>query len=188
MSVFEKVRTTLGTYGDTDVRAVLQEDHKLIRQLAKDLAEAESAPQRRQLVRELKPLLTAHARSEEASVYTPMMQLRKSVDSREAGNEGMVEHNLVDIILERLSSTPDASADLWKAHAKVLHELLEHHIKEEENEVFEELGEHFDDAQREGMAVQFLQGRDKLLNPKPAAKKATSRKLASHKRDAVAAG
>ena len=40
----------------------------------------------------------------------------------------------------------------WKAHAKVLHELLEHHVKEEEGEMFEELGEHFDEAQREGMA------------------------------------
>ena len=163
MSVFEKVRTTLGTYGDTDIRAVLQQDHKRIRELAKELAEADSAPRRKQLVRELKPFLTAHARSEEAAVYTPMMQLRKSVDSREAGNEGMVEHNLVDIILERLSSTPDASADLWKAHAKVLHELLDHHIKEQEREIFEELGEHFSDEQRDVMGSDFTTRKAKLL-------------------------
>src|SRR4051794_29251533 len=178
MSVLEKVRTTLGTYGDTDIRAVLKEDHKRIRELAKDLAEADSAPRRKALVRELKPFLTAHARSEEAAVYTPMMQLRKSEDSREAGNEGMVEHNLVDIVLERLSSTPDASADLWKAHAKVLHELLEHHIKEEESDVFEELGEHFDDTQREAMAVKFVQGRDKLLKQKTSARKSTNKREA----------
>jgi hemerythrin superfamily protein len=176
MSVFEKVRTTLGTYGENDIRAVLQEDHKRIRELAKELAEADSAPRRKTLVRELKPLLTAHARSEEAAVYTPMMQLRKSADSREAGNEGMVEHNLVDIILERLSTTQDASADLWKAHAQVLHELLEHHIKEEESDVFEELGEHFDPAQREGMAAEFIKGRDKLLKQKTGARKSSQRR------------
>ena len=51
---------------------------------------------------------------------------------------------------------------MWKAHAKVLHEALEHHIKEEENALFEELGEHFSDAEREMMAAQFLQGKARL--------------------------
>lgn len=39
-----------------------------------------------------------------------------------------------------MADTKDASTDMWKAHAKVLHELLEHHIKEEEDQLFEERG------------------------------------------------
>jgi len=91
-----------------------------------------------------------------------MMALRKSPDSRAAANEGMVEHNLADIVLDRLANTADVTSDMWKAHAKVLQEALEHHIKEEENALFEELGEHFSDAEREMMAAQFLQGKEKL--------------------------
>ena len=163
MSVIERVKVSLGTYSETDVRSLLHQDHKRIRELAKELDETQSAARRRTLVRELQPLLVAHSRAEEAAVYAPMMELRSSPDSRAAGNEGMVEHNLVDIVLGRLANTTDTSSDMWKAHAKVLHESLEHHIKEEEGNLFHELGEHFSDEERDAMGVQFTRGKEKLL-------------------------
>ena len=165
MSVLEKVRTTLAAYADTDVRSLLHADHERVRELAKELAETDSASRRKALLRELKPFLVAHSRSEEAAVYTPLMALRNSADSRLAGNEGMVEHNLADIVLDRLANTSDVTSDMWRAHAKVLRESLDHHIKEEESSLFEELGEHFSDAEREVMAAQFLQGKEKFLKP-----------------------
>ncbi len=166
MSVFEKVKAKLGTYSDTDVRTLLQKDHELIRELSKELADTESSARRKALVRELKPFLVAHSRSEEAAVYTPLTQLRTSPDSRAAGNEGFVEHNLADIVLERLANTADAGSDMWKAHAKVLHEALEHHIAEEESKMFEELGEHFTDKEREVMGAEFIRGKARLLKQK----------------------
>jgi hypothetical protein len=179
MNVFEKVRSTLGAYPDTDVRSLLHADHLQILDLAKELAETESAARRKTLVRDLKPLLTAHSRSEEASVYTPLMGLRKSPDSRLAANEGMVEHNLADIVLGRMVNTPDVTSDMWKAHAKVLNEALDHHIKEEESALFEELGEHFSDEERAEMAAQFLQGKDELLSTEPAdSKNSRTQKIA----------
>jgi hemerythrin superfamily protein len=165
MSVIERVKATLGSYSDADVRSILHADHERIRELAKELAETDSAPRRRTLVRQLKPLLTAHSRAEEQTVYTPLMQRRDSPDSRLAGNEGMVEHNLADIVIERMYNTADTAADMWRAHAKVLNELLTQHIDEEEKDVFEELGEHFSDEQREAMGQAFARGRDKLLQP-----------------------
>jgi hemerythrin-like domain-containing protein len=162
MSVLEKVKSTLGAYSQTDVRSLLHADHQRILELAKELAETDSAARRKTVLRELKPFLTAHSRSEEATVYAPLMQLRDSPDSREAANEGMVEHNLADIVVERLANTYDAASDMWKAHAKVLHEALDHHIKEEERAVFEELGEHFTEEEREAMATQFVQGKEKI--------------------------
>ena len=174
MSVFEKMRATLGTYGENDVRSLLHTDHQRIRDLAKELAETDSSARRKSLLRELKPLLAAHSRSEEAAVYVPLTELRTSPDSRLAGSEGMVEHNLADIVLERLANTSNTTSDMWKAHAKVLHESLEHHIKEEESSVVEELGEHFSDEERETMAAQFVRGKAKLLKaavPRVAARK-----------------
>lgn len=162
MSVLEKVKATLGAYSETDVRSLLHADHQRILELSKELAETDSATRRKTVLRELKPFLTAHSRSEEAAVYAPLMQLRSSPDSREAANEGMVEHNLADIVVERLANTYDATSDMWKAHAKVLHEALDHHIKEEERGVFEELGEHFTSEEREAMAIQFVQGKESI--------------------------
>ena len=43
MDVVEKVRSTLGAYTETDVRAMLQADHEEILRLAKELAEATTA-------------------------------------------------------------------------------------------------------------------------------------------------
>jgi hemerythrin superfamily protein len=168
MSVVEKVRAKLGTYSDTDVRALLRADHQIIRDVAKELAETDSAARRKTLVRELRAILVPHSLSEEAAVYMPLTRLRNSPDSRAAGSEGMVEHNLADIVLERLAATADVSSDMWKAHAQVLHEALEHHIKEEESRLFEELGEHFSDEHREAMGVEFTQGKIRLLKSKPA--------------------
>jgi hemerythrin superfamily protein len=163
MDVVETVRSTLGTYHADDVRSLLKTDHEAVQELARSLAEAASAPQRKAILARLKPLLTAHARAEEQAVYVPMTQVRGSPDSRLMGSEGAVEHFLVDTLLQSLDAARDASTDMWRAHAKVLHEMLEHHIKEEEGELFEELGEHFTTEQREQMAVNFAQLRDERL-------------------------
>jgi hypothetical protein len=163
MDVLEKVRSTLGAYTATDVRALLQADHEQIRRLAKDLADATTSPRRRSLLKQLKPLLVAHSRAEESAVYVPLTELRSSPDSRLAGSEGAVEHNLVDVLLGRMADTEDASTDMWRAHAKVLHESLEHHIKEEESELFEEIGEHFAEDERAAMGERFARQRDTLM-------------------------
>jgi len=62
-----------------------------------------------------------------------------------------------------LSKTEVAATDAWKAHAQVLRELLDHHIKEEERGIFEELGKHFSDEQRDAMGADFVARKQKLL-------------------------
>lgn len=163
MDVVEKVRSTLGAYMESDVRAMLQADHEEIRRLAQELAEATTAARRHALLKQLKPLLVSHARAEEHAVYVPLTELRSSPDSRLAGSEGAVEHSLVDVLLGRMANTADASTDMWRAHAKVLHESLEHHIKEEESGMFEEVGEHFSEAQRVEMGERFLRKREAVM-------------------------
>jgi len=176
MQFMETVRSTLSAYSADDVRAMLHSDHMALRDLTKELIEAERSTSRKAVIKKLKPLLTAHSRAEEEAVYKALMTLRDSVDSRLAGNEGMVEHNLADIVLGRLAATADASTDMWRAHAKVLHELLEHHIKEEEDELFKDVGEQFSDEQRAAMGIKFATQRNKLLGIKtPRTSKRTAR-------------
>ncbi|MEO6566022.1 MAG: hemerythrin domain-containing protein [Casimicrobiaceae bacterium] len=169
MDVIERVRTTLGAYTETDVRALLQADHKEILRLTQALAEATTEARRRSLLNELKPLVVAHARSEEHSVYVPMTELRRSPDARLCASEGAVEHSLVDIVLGRLAATADASTDMWKAHAKVLHESLSHHINEEEGTLFEEVGEQFSEAERTTMGERYLRHRADVMQREIAA-------------------
>lgn len=163
MSVVEKVKSYIGVYNGTDIRSLLHADHEQISALTEQMSSDESRQKRVGAFEQLKPFLTAHARAEEQAVYTPLVDLRRSPVSRADGNEGFVEHSLVDVLMERLSKTDLASTDAWKAHAKVLHELLDHHIKEEERAIFEELGEHFTDEQRDAMGSDFVARKLKLL-------------------------
>ena len=157
------MKSYLTTDTSSDIRAALREDHVRIRKLASEMAEARTASQRLAHYEALKPLLTAHARTEERVVYDALLRVRGSPDSHDLGNEGFVEHSLVDVLLERLGKTSLAGTDAWKAHATVLKELLDHHIEEEEGEFFEELGEHFDNDALAAMAVEFQGGKARML-------------------------
>jgi hemerythrin superfamily protein len=165
MSVLESVKTYLGVEGKSDIRHVLHADHEEILSLVRDMADARTAEKRMSYFNSLKPLLTAHARAEEQVVYVPMTKA-KDAEAKDLGNEGFVEHSLVDILMERMSKAGVAGTDGWKAHATVVKELLEHHIKEEESDIFSALGKDFSDKQRDAMAVEFSKEKARLLGTK----------------------
>jgi hemerythrin superfamily protein len=172
MTIVEKVKSYLGVGAENEIRSVLHDDHEEILALVRDMSSESTAAKRRVYFDVLKPLLTAHARAEEAVVYTQLVGARASKESKELGNEGFVEHSLVDVVLERLSKTRLAGTDAWKAHATVLKELLEHHIKEEEDEIFGELGHRFNDAQLNAMGTTFLEQKNRRLRAKKTARRA----------------
>jgi hemerythrin superfamily protein len=158
----ETVKTYLGTQPADDIRSTLHEDHKEILSLVGDMAEARSAEKRMGYFNVLAPLLTSHARAEEAVVYVPLTRA-KAQESKDLGNEGFVEHSIVDALMERMAKPASVGTDGWKAHATVLKELLEHHIKEEEDEIFSALSKHFSDRQRETMAASFTREKARLM-------------------------
>jgi hemerythrin superfamily protein len=125
MSVVEKMKSYIGAYSATDIRSLLHADHEQISALTERISSDESKQKRIRAFDHLKPFLTAHARAEEQAVYIPLVKLRGSPDSRADGNEGFVEHSLVDVLMERLSKTELAPTDAWKAHAHVLQEMLD---------------------------------------------------------------
>lgn len=169
MSVIETVKTYLSVEGKSEIRDVLKQDHEEILSLARDMAEARTAEKRMSYFSSLKPFLTAHARGEEAVVYVPMTKA-KVAEARDLGNEGFVEHSLVDVLMERMSMPGFAGTDGWKAHATVVKELLEHHIKEEEGDMFPALGKDFSDEQRDKMAAEFAKEKARLLGTKRTSK------------------
>jgi hemerythrin superfamily protein len=162
-----------------DVRALLAKDHEEAKALAKQMHETASAARRTALLGKLKPALTAHSRAEEKVVYDALLRVRANDDSHELGDEGYVEHSLVDELLSTLAKTR-SSTERWKATAKVLHELLEHHIEEEETDIFALLGDHFDRDQLQAMGAQFLRLKADILRaPKSRAKTTPKRRVAA---------
>ena len=146
----------------SDVRTLLRRDHDEIIQLARDMCESESGDGRRALLKRLKPALINHSRAEEREVYEPLLEVRDSEDARDIANEGLVEHGLLDELLERLLRSRKTESDEWKAHAKVLLQLIEHHVEQEHKHMFLELEEHFTDVEREEIGRRFVASKARM--------------------------
>lgn len=120
----------------TDVTILLTRDHtevhKLFKQYGK-LAKAEaSAEDRQALAEEICTKLTAHATAEEEIFYPAAKQAGIESDLLD---EAEVEHaSAKELIAQIRGMSPDE--DLYDAKVKVLGEYIDHHVEEEEEEMF----------------------------------------------------
>jgi hemerythrin-like domain-containing protein len=135
------------------IDTLIRQDHTALLKQAKVMSTANNPVQARACYKALEGLLEAHSRAEEAVVYRALDRLGM-VTVREATQEGEVEHSLCDHLMAQLANGKPGSA-LWKARAKVVYELLDHHIEEEHEEMLPLLERHFDKAQRAVLAKRF---------------------------------
>lgn len=119
-----------------DALALLENDHKEVRKLFKayeKLAKAESASDERQeLAQRICTMLTVHAEIEEEIFYPAM---REALEEDDLLDEAEVEHASAKDLIGQLEAM-DADDDLYDAKVTVLGEYIEHHVREEENEMF----------------------------------------------------
>lgn len=76
------------------------------------------------------PLLLVHAKAEEKCLYEGMKEV---AELRQGALEGDAEHAIAEQLIQEINGTPDD--DKWNAKVKVLAELVEQHIEEEEEEM-----------------------------------------------------
>jgi hemerythrin-like domain-containing protein len=80
------------------------------------------------------------------------------------GSEGFTEHALASATLMQLDSLT-ANTPEFKAAAKVLKELIDHHVQEEERNIWSDVKENFSDEQRERMNRDFLAAKKRVKVP-----------------------
>ena len=114
-----------------DIVDLILRDHKPIKALIKIMkSEDASLAQKKAAFAKFGPILKAHAKPEEKTWYKNM----KFVDHMKVeGLEGDIEHGLADQLCKELKRTGDK--DMFKAKVKVLAEMVEHHIEEEEEDM-----------------------------------------------------
>jgi hemerythrin-like domain-containing protein len=139
---------------DSDILKTLKREHDEVSSLLKDLQDADTASQRRGLVQKIKAALIPHTKAEEKVVYDAVLGLRDK-EAQIAGHEGYLEHEWASKTLQRLQAIQNATSPEHKATAKVLKELVEHHIREEENNIWTDVKDNFSDEQRIQMNVAF---------------------------------
>jgi hemerythrin-like domain-containing protein len=117
----------------TDIFSILKSDHDLHREMLAKIAETSSdTPERRDLFEAFRIEVSAHAAAEEQSLYAKMLA---DPDLQEHGRHSVAEHKEIDDLLGELQDT-DMPSDAWLTKFKEMRDRYEHHIDEEEEEMF----------------------------------------------------
>jgi hemerythrin superfamily protein len=136
---------------------ILKEEHRVFNQLfAEYEVKTTSRTRKVEIVQELALRLDVHAAIEEELLY-PM--LRDAVDADEI-DEAVVEHQAAKTLSDELRELT-GTEELYDAKVHVLGEQILHHVREEEEEMFEEAKEAGLDLEELGRAMEG--GRQQLL-------------------------
>lgn len=136
----------------------LKKDHQEVKSLFKKLTEAKKADQREELLEQLDSEITPHMRAEERTVY---MALQKNKEAKEDALEAFEEHHAARLVMHELQ---DLSADDERFLAKtmVLKEMVEHHLKEEEKEIFQDIRDAFSADEAGKLLERFNQEKERI--------------------------
>jgi hemerythrin superfamily protein len=118
-----------------DVTALLTEDHDKVKQLFKQyekLKEVGSSDEKAVLAAEICLELTVHAQVEEEIFYPAV---REATDDDDLMDEAEVEHASAKDLIAQIGEM-DPEDDMFDARLKVLGEYVNHHVQEEEKEMF----------------------------------------------------
>ncbi|HUR24522.1 MAG TPA: FAD-dependent oxidoreductase [Candidatus Thermoplasmatota archaeon] len=123
--------------GQPDAIAMLKEDHRTVKGLLKRLDEADDGDERADLFEQVEQELLVHARLEEELFY-PKFKQAIGDDDEDAKMyfEAHEEHEIAERVAAEIRAHDDPDADDYAAKCKVLKDLIEHHIEEEEGEMF----------------------------------------------------
>lgn len=117
-----------------DAFTLLKADHKKVAGLMDKIEDTteRALKTREELFTQLKSELDLHAQVEETILY-PVLE--KAKETHEISLEAYEEHKVVKQLLSELESEPK-DAEEWTAKFTVLKENVEHHVEEEEGEMF----------------------------------------------------
>lgn len=115
------------------VLSMLKADHKKVKALLEEYKEA-SPRKQENIARTTIQELEIHAELEEELIYPA---IREGIEDDTLMNEATEEHHLVHVLIAELKEL-EPSENSFLAKFTVLGELVKHHVKEEEGEMFPE--------------------------------------------------
>jgi hemerythrin-like domain-containing protein len=129
-----------------DAIALLKADHRKVKELFRQFEAAGSRAYQKKkgLAEEISTEIRLHSRLEEELFY-PAVKARTDQDGKDLVAESVEEHHVVATLIEELKAL-DPKDERFDAKVTVLMENVEHHIEEEEEELFPEAEEVLGDA------------------------------------------
>ena len=114
---------------------ILTKDHDEVKNILGKVTNSSdgAVKTREKLFLQLKKELVPHLKAEEAVFYPALMNKK---EGRQHSLEAIEEHRLTEMVLNQLEELP-VDDEMWSVKMKVLKDLVEHHIEEEEEEIFD---------------------------------------------------
>jgi hemerythrin superfamily protein len=144
-----------------DAMSLLKEDHRKVKKM---LAELESTTERgvktrEELFTKVKQELVVHEAIEEEIFYPALKEHPKT---KEIALEGYEEHHVVDTVMAEIESVA-YDDEKWGAKFTVMKENLEHHIEEEEGEMFKRAKQVFDEDELNQLGESMKARKEELM-------------------------
>ena len=150
-------------HGFRSILSVLSKDHDDLRSMIEVLkSESDNVEKKKKVYKDFSKLLKSHAKCEEKAVYEMGLVIK---DLKVGTFEAYEEHEVAATLMKRIEKT--TKKEQWMGRVKVLAEVVEHHIKEEENEYLLDLKEKLKANQETEMVEDFIDRREHFkIQPK----------------------
>jgi iron-sulfur cluster repair protein YtfE (RIC family) len=132
----------------------LHNEHSEVDALLQRIQDCDNAGERMRLFNEMREKLLPHLQAEQEVLYR-RLQNGKSEKARRFGFEGTSEHDTAEQQVRKMASLGDPMGDRWEGELKVLIDLVEHHVNEEESTGFSCARDEFTTEQLEAMREEF---------------------------------
>jgi len=127
----------------SDAIAMLEADHRKVEELFEEFEDAEKPAERQETAEQICHELEIHAQLEEEIFYPAVA--KQADDAAKLVEEAREEHQKVKELIAQLRRMKNPEGDSFDEKMQELKECVEHHVEEEEGELFpqakSELGE-----------------------------------------------
>jgi hemerythrin-like domain-containing protein len=139
-----------------DVFDVITSDHEKVKKLFAQLEETteKTTKGRQELLEKLEGELLPHMHAEEQYFYQILLDESEESEEKKHIYEAIEEHRAARHVLADIHEL-SFEDPRWAARVQVLQELVEHHIEEEESEVFEIAHDVIDESRAQTAATRF---------------------------------
>jgi hemerythrin superfamily protein len=132
MSLQKSAKPKRSTPRAPDALRMLRDDHDAVKKLFEQFSSSNSDAKKAELSRKICHELKVHTQLEEEIFYPAA---REAIDDSDVMDEAVVEHGSAKELIEAIEAM-EPGEELFDAKVTVLGEWVNHHIREEQNEMF----------------------------------------------------
>jgi hemerythrin-like domain-containing protein len=148
----------------TNAISLLKEDHKNVTALLEKLAGSTSrqSKSRDALVGKIEQEIKVHSQLESEIYYPAFKEASRKKADQPLYFEAMEEHHIVDVVMAELNDGSSMDGEAFAAKCTVLKDLVEHHIRVEERQLFPAARKVLSGGQRQQLGEEINERKEEL--------------------------